>query len=81
MFSLKLREINQTQLNDNSKKTQYSIEEITDESEIPEAWKNAIIWGCDEEMTPVIFLSEQKTVFDQKEYEEFLRLKKKYQNE
>lgn len=62
-------------------KENISIEEITDESEIPEAWKNAIIWGCDEEMTPVIFLSEQKTVFDQKEYEEFLRLKKKYQNE
>lgn len=64
-------------------KENISIVEITDESEIPEAWKNALIWGCDEEMTPAIFLSEQKEFakFDQKEYEEFLRLKKIYQNE
>lgn len=66
-----------------NKKENISIVEITDKSEIPEAWENAIIWGCDEEMTPAIFLSKQKKdiAFDQKEYEEFLRLKKKYQNE
>lgn len=53
------------------------IKEITNESEIPEGdWrKDALIWGDDSERTASQFLADNKD----SEYQEYLRLKAKYE--
>lgn len=53
------------------------IKEIKAVSEIPESWREAHIWGDDEERTPIEYL---KAVAKEKdpEYKEYLRLKKKF---
>jgi len=51
------------------------IEKITKIEDIPEEWRgDAYIWGTDEEMTATDFLGQEDD-----EYQEYLRLKKKYE--
>jgi hypothetical protein len=53
------------------------IREITQESEIPKDWQgDALIWGDDSEITASHFFKQHVD----SEYQEYLRLKTKYEN-
>jgi hypothetical protein len=59
-----------------------SVKEITSQQEVPEEWRHALIYGTEDEITPLDFLEKQQSQqsIDSPEYQEYLRLKEKYEH-
>lgn len=48
------------------------IQEITSQEDVPKDWREASLWGIDDELNALQFLEDP-------EYMEYLRLKKKFE--
>jgi hypothetical protein len=54
------------------------INEVTMASEVPDSWRDAIVWGQDDdELNPIQYLKQIAKKNDP-EYKEYIRLKKKF---
>lgn len=55
-----------------------SVKEITKARDVPENWREAFVWGTDDEISPLQFLNDPK---NDPEYETYLRLKQKFEKD